>query len=86
MSQLVLEIPHEVVDVLKVPQREALDRVRQELAVRLYAKDLLSFGKARELTNLSYGEFSDLLAREEVARHYDLEDLAQDLQTLEHLP
>jgi predicted HTH domain antitoxin len=85
MGQLVLEIPHEVVDVLKVPEKEALDRVRQELAVRLYAKDLLSFGKARALTNLSYGEFADLLAREGVARHYGLEDLDQDLRTLENL-
>jgi predicted HTH domain antitoxin len=85
MGHLVLEIPNEVVDVLRVPQREALDRVRQELAVRLYAKDLLSFSKARTMTELSYREFSELLAREGVARHYDLEDLAEDLQTLEQL-
>jgi predicted HTH domain antitoxin len=85
MGDLVLEIPNEVVDVLRVPQREALNRVRQELAVRLYSKDLLSFSKAREMTDLSYREFSELLAREGIARHYDLEDLARDLQTLEQL-
>ena len=85
MGQLVLEIPNEVMDVLRVPQQEALDRIRQELGVRLYAKNLLSFGKARELTNLGYGEFSELLAEEGIARHYDLEELAQDLQALEQL-
>ena len=85
MGDLVLEIPNEVVDVLRVPQREALNRVRQELAVRLYSKDLLSFSKAREMTDLSYREFSELLAIEGIARHYDLEDLARDLQTLEQL-
>lgn len=86
MGNLILEIPNEVADVLKVPEAEALDRVRLELAIRLYQKGLLSFGKSRELAGMAYWEFHDLLAREGINRHYDLEDLAEDMATLERLP
>jgi predicted HTH domain antitoxin len=60
--------------------------LRQELAMRLYQKGLLSFGKARDLTAMTKWEFHLLLGKEGIVRNYDLEELNEDLRTLETLP
>lgn len=86
MRTFVLEMPDDVTDALRVPQPEQQDRLRQELAVRLDQKRLLSLGKASELAGMSKWAFHVLLGNEEVARTYDSEELAEDLTTLERLP
>jgi predicted HTH domain antitoxin len=85
MRAVVLELPPEVREALRIPVAEQEVRLQRELAIRLYEKGLLSFGKARELAGLSKWEFHELLAAEGVPRHYDLEELEADLQTLEDL-
>ena len=85
MRAVVLELPPEVCEALRIPVAEQEVRLRRELAIRLYEQGLLSFGKARELAGLSQWEFHELLATEGVPRHYDLEELEADLQTLEDL-
>ena len=85
MSKLVLEISEDLAEALRVPPDERLSRVRQELALRLYQKSLLSFGKARELAQMSKWAFHELLGSEGVVRSYDLEELEADLATLESL-
>jgi predicted HTH domain antitoxin len=85
MSRLVLEISNEVAESLQLPSSERLSRVRRELAVRLYQKGLLSFGKARELAQMTKWEFHLLLGDEEIERSYDLEELENDLNILEQL-
>jgi len=64
---------------------EKLSRLYQELAIRLYQKELLSFGKARELAQMTKWEFHELLGRENIIRHYDIAELEVDLKTLEQL-
>jgi predicted HTH domain antitoxin len=85
MSKLILEIPEEITEELRLPPNESLNRVRTELAIRLYQKNILSFGKSRELAQLSKWEFQELLGQENIERHYDLEELETDLETLEKL-
>lgn len=85
MTKLILEIPAELADTLQIPPSERLSRLRTELAIRLYQKGILSFGKARELAELTKWEFHELLAKENIDRSYDIEELATDLQTLEIL-
>jgi predicted HTH domain antitoxin len=68
---------------LKVPAEERDVRVRRELAVRLYAKGLLTLGKSRALAGLSKWEFCQLLSDESVPRRYDEADLNADMETLE---
>lgn len=67
---IILEIPDQVAHALKVPATEQSEQLMIELALALYARGILSFGKARELTNLSRIEFSKLLGRREIPRHY----------------
>ena len=82
MAELLLKIGEGIREALRVPPDEQEARLYRELAVRLYAKGLLSFGKARELAGMSKWEFWDLLAREGIPRHYDVEALKTDLETL----
>ena len=83
MPKLTLEIPEELIQSLKIPHDEAPARLKRELALRLYEKGLLSFGKARELAGMSKWEFSRLLGKEGIPRRYDLEEFEKDLRTLE---
>ena len=85
MSKLILEIPDEITKSLRIPPNECLTRLRRELAIRLYQKGILSFGKARELAQMSKWEFHSLLGQENIERNYDLEELQTDLETLEKL-
>jgi predicted HTH domain antitoxin len=82
MAKLVLEMPEESLEALKVPHAEVEKRLRRELAVRLYQKGLLPFGKARELAGMGKWEFHSLLGEEGVVRQYDVDELAEDLRTL----
>ncbi len=83
MAGMILEIRSDLVDALRLPPEERSARLRQELALRLYQKGLLSFGKARELAEMTKWEFHHLLGKEGIVRRYDLEELEEDLRILE---
>lgn len=70
---------------MRVPPTERLPSLRQELAIRLYQKGILSFGKARELAQMTKWQFHELLGQEGIERSYDLEELEADLETIESL-
>ena len=72
-------IPEDVFDSIRLPDDEKDDAIRVELAVSLYRRGALSFGKAKELADLSKEEFHSVLGDREVERHYSDEDLKDDL-------
>jgi predicted HTH domain antitoxin len=80
-STISLEIPR---DVLR-STRMSSDELRRELAVHLFEQKKLSFGKARELANLSAWDFLHLLGSRDVPMHYDEEAYEADLDTLRQL-
>lgn len=82
---LFIQLPDDLIRAIRLPENEVQARLKRELAVTLYAKDLLSFGKARQLAEMTRWDFHDLLGEEGVARRYDVEELDQDLETLENL-
>lgn len=75
---ITLHIPDSIARSLRVPEAEAEQRVREELAAALYARGLLSFGKAAELAGLNRMAFSDVVAQREIPRHYGSQELAED--------
>ncbi|GAB3020941.1 UPF0175 family protein [Natronobiforma cellulositropha] len=75
-----IEISDEVYEALQLPEDEREEVMREELAISLYARDVLSFGKARELTACSHERFSALLGSRGVERHYTDEELTDDLE------
>jgi len=85
MAQLCFEIPDDMLQAMKLPPGETHIRLRCELAIRLYEKGLLSFGKARELAHLNRWEFHELLGKEGITRRYDVKEFDEDLKTLKEL-
>ena len=85
MARISIEVPEGLLQAIKLPPEEVPVRLKRELAIRLYAKGLLSFGKACQLAEMTRWDFHDLLGEEGVLRRYDVEELEEDLQTLEEL-
>jgi predicted HTH domain antitoxin len=82
---VLIEMSDTLLRAMRLPEEEAPARLKRELAVRLYAKRLLGFGKAREFAGLNAWEFSELLGAEGVTRSYGDDDLADDMKTLENI-
>lgn len=80
MPTLQIEIPEEVQRSLRLPPEDAERELRKELAVALYARGILPFGKARLLAQLSTHEFIHLLHERQIPRHYTEAELAEDLK------
>jgi predicted HTH domain antitoxin len=59
--------------------------LKRELALYLFEQGKLSFGKARELAEMTVWEFQQLLGSRGIAIHYDVEDYEEDLATLREL-
>ena len=78
-----IEIDDDVYEALQLPEGERSPALKRELAVSLYARDVLSFGKARALANLSKKEFHELLGEREITRHYGKQELEEDLDYAE---
>lgn len=76
---VVLDIPDEVLKALRLPPAEVQARLRLELAVSLYAQQILSLGKAAELAGIPRPELNDLLAARGISMHYSQAELAEDL-------
>ena len=76
---LQLDIPESIAAGLRLPEAEIEPRLRLELALALYSQEILSFGKAVELSGISRYPFGDLLAKRGIPRHYTEADLALDV-------
>jgi predicted HTH domain antitoxin len=74
-----LDIPDDVLAAIPVPAAERERFILLEIACLLYARDLLSLGRAAELAGLSKIEFGFELGRHGIARHYTASDLEADL-------
>ncbi len=80
MSDIIIEIPSDIAEALKIPDREMLPVLLQELAIQLYAQHFLSFGKARQLAQLSKWGFAQLIGQRGVERHYNEQSLQEDVE------
>jgi len=76
VKRVVIEIPEN----LRIPPGELEERLRIELALRLYEKGIASLGQARRIAGLSKWDFLELLAREGIPLHYGEEELREDLE------
>jgi predicted HTH domain antitoxin len=79
IMELTLKISSQIAEAIKLPEHQKEPQLFIELAVILYQQSILSFGKARELANLSKWDFDAELAKRKIERHYEQEDLQNDL-------
>ena len=80
MTQIVIDVPRDVLDAVKLPSREIEKALRQELALALYERGALVLGKARVLAGMTRWEFEELLGQRRIVRHYTAADLAEDIR------
>lgn len=76
---LTINIPEDVWQAMKLPEMEKQNHLLIELAVTLYHRRILSLGKARAMTSLTKWEFDNELGSRKIERHYDQDDLENDL-------
>ena len=74
-----ITIPESIVQAIQLPENRIEAELLKELAIALYAQELLSFGKACELANQDYYQFSQLLGDRNICRHYSETEIAEDL-------
>jgi predicted HTH domain antitoxin len=80
-STVAIEIPPEVVHATRM----SLEELRQELALHLFQQGKLSFGKAKEMSGMTFWAFQQLLGARGIPVHYGVEDYEEDLEVLEKL-
>jgi predicted HTH domain antitoxin len=64
----------------RVREGEEMAKPDVELAVDLYRRGLISFGKARLLAGMDRWQFEKLLGERQVIRHYTEANLEEDVQ------
>ncbi len=74
-----LEIPDSIAQAMRVPEPAQKRTLLIELAATLYAQNVLSFGKARELAQMDKYSFGQLLGQRQIPRHYGKAELKDDL-------
>lgn len=76
-----IPVPREILHAARMSSEE----LRCELALHLFQQGKLSFGKAREMTEMNVGAFQQLLGSRGISVHYDLQEYAEDRDTLKEL-
>jgi predicted HTH domain antitoxin len=79
MGTLILEIPDDIADAIRLPPKEVDRELHKELALALYQRGVLSSGKACSLAGMTRWEFEDFLGLHRVQRHYTDENLEEDI-------
>jgi predicted HTH domain antitoxin len=74
-----ISIPDSIIQSIRLPEKRLQSELLKELALALYSQDLLSFGKALELAQLSHYEFSKIVGERNIIRHYSQTELEEDL-------
>jgi predicted HTH domain antitoxin len=74
-----IEIPREIAEATRMTPQE----LQRELAIHLFERGVLSFGKAREMSDMTVWAFQQLLASREIPVHYDTAEYEADRATLE---
>lgn len=79
MTMATITVPDEVLLATRMTREE----IQLELAISLFQKEKLSFGKARELAGLDFWAFQQILGSRGIAPHYDVAEFHEDLATIE---
>jgi predicted HTH domain antitoxin len=77
---LVLTIPDEILETIKLPKKQIEKELKKELVFLLYERELVSMGVSRRLAGLTKWEFIEGLAERGMQRHYDEKELEEDIR------
>ena len=77
---LILTIPEEVLETIKLPRKKVEGELKKELAFLLYERELASMGVARRLSRMTKWEFIEGLTERGIQRHYGQKELEEDVK------
>jgi predicted HTH domain antitoxin len=80
-STVSIEIPVEILHAARMSPQE----LRSELAIYLFQRGKLSFGKAREMSGQTLSAFQQLLGARGITVHYDVAEYESDIAALKEL-
>lgn len=76
-----IEVPQHLVQATRL----TIPELRCELAITLFQQGRLSFGKAREMAQMDFWTFQQLLGSRGISPHYDLAEYEADLQVIREM-
>ena len=82
MGSFNLEITDDILDEARIPPGERDSVIKRELAVQLYARELLPKAAARRLSGMDRVAFDDLLGQRGLAVRVTADDVDADLADL----
>ena len=85
MKEVLIKLPQEILSATKVKEEEASEAIRKIVALELFRERSISMGKAAEIAGMSLSEFMEYSSQKEISKHYTLEDLNADRETIERL-
>ena len=74
-------IPDQILAVTRMTESE----LKQEIAVMLFEKEKLTLAQASRLAKMNRIAFQHLLASHQIPVHYSVDDLEQDIKTLQEM-
>jgi predicted HTH domain antitoxin len=83
MRSVKLDIPEEILEEVRNPPSERESTLLRELAVHLYARELLPKAAARKLSGMDRIAFDDLLGQRGITSRLSVEDVSADLRSLD---
>lgn len=82
LVKLEIALPEKIIKALGLGEKEAGSALKKELAVYFFQRNLLSFGQARQLAELSVWDFFDFLRERKVPLHYGISEYEEDLKII----
>jgi len=82
MGSFNLEISDDILDEARIPPDERESVIKRELAVQLYARDILPKAAARRLSGMDRVSFDVLLGQRGIESRLTVQDFEDDLAAL----
>ena len=80
MVDICLKIPEHIVNVIRFPPGDMESELKQELALALYQRGVLTSGNACTLAGMDRWQFNNVLKLRRIPRHYTERDLTEDVE------
>jgi len=77
-----MEIPRDVLFAARIDEEKASLELKRQLALYLFEKGVISFGKASELAEMSQWDFMDLSGSKGIPLHYGTKEFEEDMETI----
>lgn len=77
---LILAIPDDIIEVIKIPKKHMEKELKKELAFLLYEREMATMGVARRLAQISKWEFIEGLQEKGIKRHYSEKEFEEDIK------